>query len=192
MDLESDSNMRINDAMTYEVITASSDTVISDIASMMTKHNISSVVVKDDNVEGIVTTNNIISKVVSKNISPRDITAGMVMDKYVSIKPNSSLNEASSLMNKNNCKVLLVIDENDELKGLLTSTDIVRVSPELVEIFIEQNTISNDNYHDERNYSTDYDENLDEGVCERCGIYDQLDENDGQYLCSSCIEMKDD
>ena len=187
MELEMDNNFGIKDAVTYDVITASSDTVISDIADIMTKNDISSVVIEDEKVEGIVTTNNIISKVVSKNISPQDISAGMVMEKYVGINSDASLNEASSVMIKNNCKVLLVFEE-EEFKGILTLTDIVRVSPELIEIFVEQKNIDDKNFHDDANYSNDYDENLDEGVCENCAVYGQLDERDGQFLCSECID----
>ncbi len=191
MELEIDNNFGIKDAVTYDVITASSDTVISDIADIMTKNDISSVVIEDEKVEGIVTTNNIISKVVSKNISPQDISAGMVMDKYVGINSDASLNEASSVMIKNNCKVLLVFEEG-EFKGILTLTDIVRVSPELIEIFVEQKNIDEKNFQDDANYSTDYDENLDEGVCENCGVYGQLEERDGQFLCSECIDDDSD
>lgn len=186
-----DNNFGIKDAVTRDVITASSDTVISDIAGIMTKNDISSVVIEDEKVEGIVTTNNIISKVVSKNISPQDISAGMVMDKYVGINSDASLTEASSLMIKNNCKVLLVF-EDEEFKGILTLTDIVRVSPELIEIFVEQKNIDNKNYQDDVNYSIEYDENLDEGVCENCGVYGQLEEVNGQYICSDCIDDESD
>lgn len=191
MELKTDNNFGIKDAVTRDVITASSDTVISDIAGIMTKNDISSVVIEDEKVEGIVTTNNIISKVVSKNISPQDISAGMVMDKYVGINSDASLTEASSLMIKNNCKVLLVF-EDEEFKGILTLTDIVRVSPELIEIFVEQKNIDNKNYQDDINYSTEYDENLDEGVCENCGVYGQLEEVNGQYICSDCIDDESD
>jgi len=184
-------NFSIKDAVTYDVITATSDTVISDIADIMTKNDISSVVIEDEKVEGIVTTNSIISKVVSKNISPQDITAGMVMDKYVGTDIEASLYEASSLMTKNNCKVLLVFDK-EEFKGIITLTDIVRVSPELIEIFIEQKNIDDKNFHDNSNYSTDYDENLDEGVCENCGVYGQLEEIDGKFICSDCMDDSDD
>lgn len=191
MELEMQNNFSIKDAVTYDVITATSDTVISDIADIMTKNDISSVVIEDEKVEGIVTTNSIISKVVSKNISPQDITAGMVMDKYVGTDIEASLYEASSLMTKNNCKVLLVFDK-EEFKGIITLTDIVRVSPELIEIFIEQKNIDDKNFHDDSNYSTDYDENLDEGVCENCGVYGQLEEIDGKFICSDCMDDSDD
>ncbi|WP_323736919.1 CBS domain-containing protein [Methanosphaera sp. ISO3-F5] len=191
MELEMDNNFSIKDAVTYDVITATSDTAISDIADIMTKNDISSVVIEDDKVEGIVTTNSIISKVVSKNISPQDITAGMVMDKYVETDIDSTLYEASSLMIKNNRKVLLVFDK-EEFKGIITLTDIVRVSPELIEIFIEQKSIDDKNYQDGASYSIDYDENLDEGVCENCGVYGQLEEIDGKYICSDCIDDSDD
>jgi len=191
MELEMQNNFSIKDAVTYDVITATSDTVISDIADIMTKNDISSVVIEDEKVEGIVTTNSIISKVVSKNISPQDITAGMVMDKYVGTDIEASLYEASSLMTKNNCKVLLVFDK-EEFKGIITLTDIVRVSPELIEIFIEQKNIDDKNFHDNSNYSSDYDENLDEGVCENCGVYGQLEEIDGKFICSDCMDDSDD
>lgn len=191
MNLKTDNNFSIKDAVTHDVITASSDTVISDIAGIMTKNDISSVVIEDEKVEGIVTTNNIISKVVSKNISPQDISAGMVMDKYVGINSDASLTEASSLMIKNNCKVLLVFEEG-EFNGILTLTDIVRVSPELIEIFVEQRNIDDKNYQDDVNYSTEYNENLDEGVCENCGVYGQLEEVNGQYICSDCLDGDSD
>ncbi len=189
MELEMDNNFGIKDAVTREVITASSDTVISDIADIMTKNDISSVVIEDEKVEGIVTTNNIISKVVSKNISPQDISAGMVMDKYVGINSDASLREASSLMIKNHSKVLLVF-EDEEFMGILTLTDIVRVSPELIEIFVEQRNIGDKEYHDDVNYSMGYNENLDEGVCENCGVYGQLEERNGQYICSDCLDSE--
>ena len=187
MELNMKDNLGIKDAMTYNVITANTDTNISDIAAIMTEHNISSVVIEDQKVEGIVTSNNIISKVVSKNISPQDITADMVMDKFISVNPETSLIEASSLMIKNNCKVLLVIDDYQQLKGILTLTDIVRVSPELIELFVEETNI--DNFVDNE-YSSESDERLEEGVCEKCGVYGQLENNNGQYLCQECIDDK--
>ena len=190
MEFEIDNNFGIKDAMTYDVITASSDTAVSEIAEIMTKNDISSVVIKDEKVEGIVTTNAIISKVVSKNISPQDITAGMVKDNFVQINSDATLSYASSLMNKNNCKVLLVMD-NEELKGLLTLTDVVRISPELIEIFTEKENIGEKDYSNESTYSREYKDNLDEGVCEQCGIYGQLEETDGQYICSNCLDDSD-
>ena len=186
MELESRNDIGIKDAMTYNVITAKSDTTISQIASMMAKHDISSVVIQDEMVKGIVTSNNIISKVVSKNIPPKDVTADMLMSDYVSIDINSSLTDASKLMIQNNCKLLLVMD-NDDLKGIISQTDIVAVSPELIEIFVDEINIDDSAYND-GNYNVDYDENLDEGVCEKCGVYDQLTASNGQYLCSDCIE----
>ena len=191
MDIEMKDSIGIKDAMTYNVITAKSNTTVSDIARIMTENDISSVVILDDEVEGIVTSSSIISKVVSKNIAPKDITADMIMTGYTSIGLNSSLIDASSIMLKNNTKLLLVMDDN-ELKGIISQTDIVRVSPELIDLFVEQKNIEEKSYSEDINYKTDYDENLDEGVCEKCGVYDQLEEVDGQFLCSSCIDESDD
>lgn len=187
MELKTNNNFGIKDAMTFNVITANSNTTISDIATIMTKNDISSVVILDQVVEGIVTSNNIISKVVSKNISPQDITAGMVMEKYVGVTLDTSLVDASSAMIKNNCKVVLVMDEEDTLKGILTLTDIVRVSPELIELFTEKSNLD-ESYQEEYNKSNSYGEHFDEGVCEKCGVYGQLTDSDGEFLCSECME----
>ncbi len=186
MDLNADENISIHEAMTFDVITASSDTTITGIATIMTENGISSVVIKDQKVEGIITSNNIISKVVSKNISPQDITAGMIMDKFVDVTSDTTLIEASSIMIKNNSKVLLVIDD-DDFKGLLTLTDVVRVSPELLELFMEKNIID-ETYIDNDKHVIDYIDNLEEGVCERCGVYGQLGRVSGEYLCSDCMD----
>jgi glutamine synthetase len=71
-----------------------------------------------------------------------------------------------------------------EKRGLLN----LRKTPDCLPYFVEQKNIDDKNYHDDSNYSTDYDENLDEGVCENCGVYGQLEEINGQYLCSECID----
>ncbi|MDO5826349.1 MAG: CBS domain-containing protein [Methanosphaera sp.] len=191
MDIDMADSIGIKDAMTYNVITAKSNATVSEIAAIMTENDISSVVILDDEVEGIVSSSNIISKVVSKNIAPKDITADMVMTDYVSIGLNASLIEASSIMLKNNSKLVLVM-EDKELKGIISQTDIVRVSPELIELFVEQSSIDEKAYLDDVSYKTDYDENLDEGVCEKCGVYNQLEEFNGQFLCSDCMDESDD
>ena len=91
-------------------------------------------------------------------------------------------------MIKNNCKVILVIDDEDNLKGILTLTDIC-VSPELIgcslkEIilvdYVIMNTLMNMM-------------SILMGCCEKCGVYSQLTSN-GQYMCSDCIdnEISDD
>ena len=189
MELKTNNDLGINEAMTTNVVTAKSDTTITEIATIMTENDISSVVIEDKEVEGIITSNNIISKVVSKNISSDDITAGMVMSKFVEITSDTTLVEASSIMIKNNSKVVLVIDDGD-LKGLLTLTDVVRVSPELIALFVEKSNID-ESYVDESNHSIEYPDNLEEGVCEKCGVYSQLSIKNNQYLCSDCIEEED-
>ncbi|PAV08237.1 CBS domain-containing protein [Methanosphaera cuniculi] len=189
MDLKIKNDIEIKDAMTHNVIKSTSDVTIADIAKLMTKNDISSVVIEDEIIKGIVTTNNIISKVVSKNLSPQDVTADMVMEDYVGLRPETSLAEASKTMIENNSKVVLVT-ENDELKGILTLTDIVRVSPELIQIFIEELGLDDIYLENSQTNNSSYSDNeeLDEGVCEHCGVYGSLDKYDGLYLCSDCID----
>lgn len=195
MGLKRKKDIEIKDAMTFNVIKTTSDESISNIAKMMTKNDISSVVIEDEVIQGIVTTNNIIRKVVSKNISPQDITADMVMEDYVGIRPETTLGEASTLMIENNCKVLLVTDEDNNLKGILTLTDVVRVAPELIQVFLEEQDMEETYLENSQTNTSNYDtsDDYDEGVCEHCGVYGSLDKYDGQYLCSECMdEIKND
>lgn len=53
----------------------------------------------------------------------------------------------------------------------------MRVSPELIELFIEEKNL--DGLYSDDVYSNDYDEHLSEGVCEKCGVYDRLRDIDG-------------
>lgn len=69
---------------------------------------------------------------------------------------------------------------NGVLVGILTSTDVMTVSPELTEILVENARMEN-----QINYSSN--EKSVPGACEVCGNYvEYLDEVDGKYLCEEC------
>jgi predicted transcriptional regulator len=97
----------------------------------------------------------------------------------INIDPGSDLNEAARIMAKNNIRRLPVVN-NGVLVGILTSTDVMTVSPELTEILVENARMEN-----QINYSSN--EKSVPGACEVCGNYvEYLDEVDGKYLCEEC------
>ncbi|MDO5852104.1 MAG: CBS domain-containing protein [Methanobacteriaceae archaeon] len=186
-----DNNISISDAMTHHVIISSKETSISEIAKIMTDNSISCVVITDETkTKGIVTSTDIISKVVSKDIKSSDVTAEMVMSTdLISISRKLSVYDAATCMIKHHVKTLLVM-EDEELIGIITSTDIINVSPELTAVFIEKTHLENQNFSNEEN---DYDDSVNEGVCEECGIYtDNLENINNKYVCVECIENAND
>lgn len=182
--MEMDTKVTVHDAMTSNVLTVDPGTSVADAAHLMTKFKIGSLIVKSNSEpEGLITESDIISKVVSKDLKASDITVGTVMTRnLISISPGSELNEAARVMAKNNIRRLPVVNEGT-LVGILTSSDVLMVSPELTEILVEDARMQNQN---ERYVEGPYPV---PGVCEGCGNFmDDLVEVDGKFLCEDCME----
>ncbi len=181
--MEMDTKVTVHDAMTSSVITADPKTTIADAAVLMSRFKIGSLVIKSETEpEGLITESDIIEKVVSKNILASEITIGQIMTKnLILIDPGSELNQAARLMAKNNIRRLPVVN-NGNLVRILTSTDVLMVSPELTELLVENARMEN-----QREYLVS--EKSVPGICELCGNYvEYLDTFDGKFLCEECKE----
>lgn len=181
--MEMDTKVTVHDAMTSNVLTVGPQTNVADAALLMTRFKIGSLIIKSNSEpEGLITESDIINKVVSKDIKASNITIGEIMTKnLIKIHPGSELNEAARLMAKNNIRRLPVVN-NGVLVGILTSSDVLMVSPELTEILVETARMEN-----QMEYSSD--ENLFPGVCEVCGNFmEYLNEVDGKFVCDECKE----
>ena len=181
--MEMDTKVTVHDAMTSNVLTVGPQTSVADAAILMSRYKIGSLIVKSNSEpEGLITESDIISKVVSKDIKASELTIGEVMSKnLISIHPGSELNEAARIMAKNNIRRFPVV-HNGILVGILTSSDVLMVSPELTEILVENARMQNQNgyLNAEKPVS---------GVCEVCGNFmDDLVEVDGKFLCEDCKE----
>jgi CBS domain-containing protein len=181
--MEMDTKVTVHDAMTSSVITADPKTTVADAAVLMSRFKIGSLIIKSETgPEGLITESDIIEKVVSKNILASEINIGQIMTKnLILIDPGSELNQAARLMAKNNIRRLPVVN-NGSLVGILTSTDVLMVSPELTELLVENARMEN-----EREYLNS--EKSVPGTCELCGNYvEYLDVFDGKFLCEECKE----
>jgi CBS domain-containing protein len=116
-------------------MTVDSDLSIKMAARMMTHLQVSSlVVVEDGDVVGIINEKDIISRVVAKDKSPSKLMVYEVMTTpLLTTLPDADLENALQLMVFNGIKKLPVLsgDENKELVGLLSLTDVVRFFPQL-------------------------------------------------------------
>jgi len=186
--MEMDTKVTVHDAMTSNVLTVGPQTSVADAAVLMTRFKIGSLIVKTNSEpEGMITESDIISKVVSKDIKASEMTIGEIMSKnLISIHPGSELNEAARLMAKNSIRRLPVVNDG-LLVGIITSSDVLMVSPELTEILVENARMENQNGNGFSN-----DQNPVPGVCEACGNFmEDLDEIDGKFLCEECKEEAD-
>lgn len=184
--MEMDTKVTVHDAMTSSVITADPETTVADAAILMSRFQIGSLIVMSETGPiGIITESDIIEKVVAKNSLASEINIGQIMTKNLILTdPGSELNQAARLMAKNNIRRLPVVNKGS-LVGILTSTDVLMVSPELTELLVENARMENQSDYTDS-------ENSVPGTCEICGNYvDYLDVFDGKFVCEECKEDLD-
>lgn len=125
----------VRDVMTKNPKVVRRDTPVQEIVATMTKFDISSIIVaQEERPVGIVTHKDIVSKVVLPRIPPDALKAIEVMSTpVVKINEDASIEEAAALMAKKRIKKLIVVSvNNDKLVGIITSTDIVKAQPTLI------------------------------------------------------------
>ena len=125
----------VRDVMTKNPKVVRRDTTVQEIVATMTKFDISSIIVaQEERPVGIVTHKDIVSKVVLPRIPPDALKAIEVMSTpVVKITEDASIEEAAALMAKKRIKKIIVVSgNNDKLVGIITSTDIVRAQPTLM------------------------------------------------------------
>lgn len=127
--------LRVQDAMIRNVMTVDADISVKMAARMMAHLQVSSlVVVEDGDVVGIINEKDIISRVVAKDKSPSKLMVYDVMTTpLLTTLPDADLENALQLMVFNGIKKLPVLsgEENKELVGLLSLTDVVRFFPQV-------------------------------------------------------------
>jgi hypothetical protein len=125
--------------------------------------------------------------VLAKNQVPNRIRAGKAMTTpLITIDPDVTLTEAARKMSRLNVRRLGVVYKGN-LEGIISSKDILAVTPELLEIIQERAKIENEPAEEE----TPEPQPL-AGYCDHCGRWsDALKEVEGMLLCEECqTEMK--
>jgi CBS domain-containing protein len=176
-----DTDIRVREAMTTNVVTVTKDTSVMKAAKIMLDKNIGSVIVVEDyRPVGIVTERDISYRVVAKDKKPSRVKIGEIMSSpLITVKQNTTLTEASKIMARHNLRRLPVIEGN-KLIGIITNKDIVAIAPEQIEILKELSRMK------EEPIEKEVPEN---GTCENCGEYGvKVYEVNGIFVCESCRE----
>jgi CBS domain-containing protein len=119
---------KVDNWMNKNVQTIGRDRPVVEAAEMMRKYNIGCViVVEHDEPVGIVTESDIIRKVMAKRWNADQTPVHEIMSGHViTAEIGMDIKEVSDLMVRHNIKKIAVV-EGRKLKGIITSTDIVRV-----------------------------------------------------------------
>jgi len=176
--------MLVRDVMSSPVITVDEDATVDKAAQLMAKGHIGCIIVtsKEEKPLGIITETDFVTRVLAKNIQPRKLTAKEVMTSpLITVDPDETLSETARRMSQLNIRRLGVMYKG-KLVGIISSKDILAITPELIEIIQEKARIERGTAVEESSESTPM-----AGYCEHCGGWsDDLTEVEGNFLCEEC------
>ena len=125
---------KVYDLMTTKPATIGEKETINTAAKKMSEQKVGSlVVVKDNELKGLITEKDIVIKIVATNAKPEDFIVKQIMTpekELLTIEPEKDVYTAMILMKDNNVRRLPVV-ENKKLKGIITMKDILKIEPDL-------------------------------------------------------------
>ena len=176
--------MLVKDVMTSPVVTIDEDDSVAKIAQLMDQHDVGCIIVtsKQGKPLGIITERDLVTRVLAKNFQTSKLTAKEVMTSpLITVDPDETLSEAARRMNRLHIRRLGVMYKGN-LVGIISSKDILAVTPELIEMIQERARIERESMARE---VPEYPPLA--GYCDRCGRWsDALKEVEGNFLCEEC------
>lgn len=122
--------------MIREVVSIEPAKSVGEAVTIMTEHNISSLIVASQGVlHGIITEKDVLTRVVAKGINPADTRVIDIMSPtLITVTPETPLEEANRLMVEKRIKKLPVVEQgSNHILGILSATDFARLQPRLIE-----------------------------------------------------------
>jgi signal-transduction protein with cAMP-binding, CBS, and nucleotidyltransferase domain len=177
--------MLVKDVMSSPAITIPENTPVDKTAQLMSSDRLGCIIVTSKNGKalGIITESDLVKRVLAKNILPHKLAAKEVMSTpLITVEPDEVITETARRMSKLKVRRLGVMYKGN-LVGIISSRDILAITPELLENMQEKVRIERENDVEEE----DLEPAPLAGYCEQCGSWsDTLNEVDGNYLCEEC------
>jgi len=178
---EVSSEVKVKDIMSAPVITVDESESAMRVSQLMVKHNIGSIIVvgKKKKPLGIITERDIVKRVSSKNLVPEKVKASEIMSKpLMTIDSARVIIDAMKRMKASRIERLAVL-EKGELVGIVSSSDILRITPALIDLAVEKSRIGTVIERERVGLV---------GYCAQCGGWSEsLKEREGKFLCDDCL-----
>ncbi|NIR87523.1 CBS domain-containing protein [Candidatus Bathyarchaeota archaeon] len=176
--------MLVKDIMTSPVITIDEDAPADKAAQFMDKNKVGCIIVtsKKGKPLGIITERDLVTRILARNARPSKLTAKEVMTSpLITVDPDETLSEAARRMSRLSIRRLGVVYKGN-LVGIVSSKDILAITPELIDIIQEKARIEGGNVAEEVAWNPPL-----AGYCDQCGQWsDELQEVEGNFLCEDC------
>ncbi len=126
--------MNARDLMTENPACCTPDTSLKEVAEMMCSHDCGEIpVIENEQTRrpvGVITDRDIACRAVAEGKSPLETTARECMtENCVTVNPEASLEECCKLLEENQIRRILVVDEEGKCCGIISQADIAREAP---------------------------------------------------------------
>lgn len=170
------------DVMSKPVISIRENDNAMNAAKLMEKHKIGGIVIvnKSGKPLGIVTERDLATRVVAKGLQPKDVNVSSIMSRpIVTIDGETSIREVAKKMSRLEIRRLAVASKED-LQGIITSKDILRITPVMMDVLSERSRINaNEPIRETSNLA---------GYCDNCSEWSlSLSYHDGGFHCKDCL-----
>ncbi len=169
----------VKDVMNSPVITAAPNESVKELADKMSNAKVGSVIIMDnDKPVGIVSDWDIVSRATVKDDLPSKILAKDIMQPLRTIESEEGITQAARLLRKHGIKRLGVTYKN-KLVGMISSSDVIAVTPELVDVVSEKASLLRGEIGRSPTFIS--------GYCDECNEWsDYLQYTDGKLICEEC------
>ena len=175
-------DVKVEDVMSSPVITIKDNDTVLAASKLMKKDEIGCVVVVDKSEKpiGLMTERDVVRRVSALDLLPSKVLASKSMTKPpVTIDAAADVTDAAKKMRDLKIRRLVVV-QGGKLMGIITSNDIVDITPALIDVMAEKSQIAPVQKIKESAPLS--------GYCDRCGSWaDELKSHDGQFLCDDCM-----
>lgn len=121
--------MKVQDIMTKDPACCPVDAGLREVAKMMVDNDCGAIPVVENSESkkpvGVVTDRDIACRAVAQGKNPLDLTARDVMtDSVITVKPDTTIEECGNLMERNQIRRIVVVDESGACCGMVAQADI--------------------------------------------------------------------
>jgi CBS domain-containing protein len=140
------SDLKVGDIMTKKVVVVPMGASLFDAAKLMRKNEIGSIIVVEGaegkRARGIITERDIVHKVIAKSLDVSKVTVDVIMSKPLRVvKPETTIEDAAKAMRENRIKRLPIVNDDNELIGIISEGDIMKIFPIVVDLIEERATL---------------------------------------------------
>ena len=130
---------KVCDAMTKKPLIVTKETSVAQCARIMNRENIGSLVIASmKRLEGIITEQDLVRKVIAGGMDADETPVSKIMVKRLfTVSPEIDLFDAIQMMNDYNIRHMPVIARKKVI-GYLTLKDVLRIEPQLCELIIDR------------------------------------------------------